>query len=125
MLGEKHTKQDLFVFLRLTIIDPKGLEQSQQDKTISTLQQLLSTKRALVFGQEKTGKTAPARHIYLSLIREGKPALFLDSASMHRAPGERLLRSAYQNQFHGDYSLWAAQPRKTLIQRPAPWCRCR
>ena len=115
-ISQDHLKlQDLFVFLRLTIIDPKGLEQSQQDKTISTLQQLLSTKRALVFGQEKTGKTALARHIYLSLIREGKPALFLDSASMHRAPGERLLRSAYQNQFHGDYSLWAAQPRKTLI----------
>ena len=66
--------QDLFVFLRLTTVDSKGLDQSQQDKTISNLKQLLSTKRALVFGQEKTGKTALARHIYLTLVQEGKPA---------------------------------------------------
>ena len=107
--------QDLFVFLRLTTVDSKGLDQSQQDKTISNLKQLLSTKRALVFGQEKTGKTALARHIYLTLVQEGKPALLLDVASMNRAPSDRMLRDAYQEQFHGDYSLWVGQGCKTLI----------
>ena len=107
--------QDLFVFLRLTTDDSKGLDQSQQDKTISNLKQLLSTKRALVFGQEKTGKTALARHIYLTLVQEGKPALLLDVASMNRAPSDRTLRDAYQEQFHGDYSLWVGQGCKTLI----------
>ena len=72
-LSQEHLKlQDLFVFLRLTPIDPKGLDQPQHDKTIQNRDQLLSTKRALVFGQEKTGKTALAR--YISHISHINPA---------------------------------------------------
>ena len=115
-ISQDHLRlQDLFVFLRLTTFDPKALEQPHQDKTISNLEQLLSIERAVVFGQEKTGKTALARYIYLSLVQEGKPALLLDLASMNRAPSDRMLRDAYQDQFHGDYSLWINQPCKTLI----------
>ena len=115
-LSQDHLKlQDLFVFLRLTAIDPKGLDQPQQDKAILDRDQLLSTKRALIFGQEKTGKTALARYTFLSLVEEGKPVLILDLASMHREPNNRMLREAYQEQFHGDYSLWVNQPCKTLI----------
>lgn len=115
-MSQDHLKlQDLFVFLRLTTVDPKGLDQSQQDKTISDLDQLLSTERAIVFGQEKTGKTALARYIYLSLVQEAKPALLLDLTSIDRAPNDNMLRDAYQNQFHGDYTLWVNQSCKTLI----------
>ena len=115
-MSQDHLKlQDLFVFLRLTTVDPKGLDQSQQDKTIFDLDQLLSTERAIVFGQEKTGKTALARYIYLSLVQEAKPALLLDLTSIDRAPNDRMLRDAYQNQFHGDYALWVNQSCKTLI----------
>ena len=115
-ISQDHLKlQELFVFLRLTTIDPKGFDQLQQDKTISNLEELLSTERALVFGQEKTGKTALARYIYLTLVQEGKPVLLLDLASINRAPNDRMLRDAYQDQFHGDYSMWVSQSCKTLI----------
>ena len=115
-ISQDHLRlQDLFVFLRLTTIDPKELELPHQDKTISNLEELLSTKRAVVFGQEKTGKTALARYIYLSLVQKGKTALLLDLASVNQAPSERMLRDAYHDQFHGDYSLWINQRCKTLI----------
>ena len=115
-ISQDHLRlQDLFVFLSLTTIDPKELELPYSDKTISNLEELLSTRRAVVFGQEKTGKTALARYIYLSLVEKGKPALLLDLASINRAPSERMLRDAYQDQFHGDYSLWINQSCKTLI----------
>ena len=115
-ISQDHLKlQDLFVFLRLTAIDPRGLDQPQEDKSISSLEQLLSTERTLVFGQEKTGKTALARYTYLTLVQEGKPALLLDLASINRAPSDKMFCDAYQDQFHGDYSLWVNQRCKTLI----------
>ena len=115
-ISQAHLRlMDLFVFLRLTTINPKSLDQSQPNSTISNPEQLLSTKRAIIFGQEKAGKSALARHMYISLAQESKPVLLLDLASIHGRPNNRILRDAYQSQFHGDYSLWVKQPRKTLI----------
>ena len=115
-ISQDHLKlRDLFIFLRLSVIDPKGLEQLQQDKIVSSLDQLLSISNALVFGQEKTGKTALARFMYLSLVQEARPTLLVDLATTSREPSARMLRHAFQDQFYGDYSLWVKQPCKTLI----------
>ena len=115
-ISQDHLKlQDLFVFLRLTDINIREFEQPGRHTEISDLQQLLATKRAIVFGQEKTGKTALARYIYLSLVKREKPTLLLDSESINRAPRESILQNAYEDQFHGDYSLWSSKVGKTLI----------
>ena len=115
-ISQDHLKlQDLFVFLRLTSINLREVEQSEQHTILSNLDQLLSTKWSIVFGEEKTGKTALARFIYLSLIDMAKPALLLDLGTIASAPSEVMLSHAYQEQFHGDYSLWVKQHGKTLI----------
>ena len=107
--------RELYVFLRLTEIDHKSLNQSQLDTTISDKEQLLSIGRAVIFGPEKTGKTALAKYLFLSLVQDSAPVLFLDLASLSGTPSARTLQEAYRTQFHGDYGLWVKQPRKTLI----------
>ena len=107
--------RDLFTFLRLSPIDLKALNPSRQSSSIDTQEQLLSEKRALIHGEEKTGKTSLARHLYLSLVEQAEPVLYLEPSSEDRILNDQRLRRIYQNQFHGDYTLWSRQPHKTLI----------
>ena len=88
---------------------------SLTSKDISSVSELLAIKRALIHGQEKTGKTTLARSLYLSLVEQSKPVLFLDLAQLGRGRPERRIREAYEEQFHGDYSLWRQQEDKILI----------
>ena len=106
--------KDLYTFLTLTRHDLRSdLKLTSTD--ISTASELLSTQYAIIHGQEKTGKTTLARFLYLSLVEQSKPVLLLDSSYLERGRPERRVREAYQEQFHGDYSLWAQQQDKTLI----------
>ena len=105
---------DLYIFLTLTRHDLRS-DLSLTSKDISSVPELLAIKRALIHGQEKTGKTTLARSLYLSLVEQSKPVLFLDLAQLGRGRPERRIREAYEEQFHGDYSLWRQQEDKTLI----------
>ena len=107
--------QDIFVFLRLSIVDDLMSPQSEQDRIIANQTQLLSINYALIYGQEKVGKTALARHLFLSLLEDSQPVLLMHSDQMNKKPLDTLLQDVYQSQFYGDYSLWAAQSHKTLI----------
>ena len=106
--------QDLFVFLNLTREDPK-MEQSARRITISDQETLLAVKHAVIHGQEKAGKSALARHLYLSLVENGQPVLFLDLTQLGNRSHDRWVRESYQAQFQGDYNLWLQQSQKTLI----------
>ena len=115
-ISQSHLRlQELFVFLRMTYDDLRGSEQTLRDTTISSRTDLLNNKRVLIHGEEKSGKTALARHLYLSLLEEGKPALFVDLAHASGKLDEGFLRGIYQAQFHGEYSLWSQQEDRTLI----------
>ena len=115
-ISQDHLRlQDLFVFLRLSTINLKAIEQSEHYSEIVNVSELLSTKHAIIFGQEKTGKTALARFLYLSIVEDGNSALLLDASAINHASSERILQHAYQEQFHGDYSIWVAQYGKTLL----------
>lgn len=108
--------QDIFVFLRLTYNKDNESDDLFHGTTISTQGELLASKHTLIYGQEKSGKTALAKQLYLSLIDESQPVLFIDSEQT--GPGKRrdiLFRDAYHTQFYGDYSLWVKQDNKTLI----------
>ena len=107
--------QDIFVFSGLTPEDPKSQTDILREETISNLENLLNHQRVLIHGHEKTGKTALARYLYISLIEQSQPVLFLDLAQAGIRAQESSLRSAYYAQFNGDYSLWVVQSKKTLI----------
>ena len=114
--SQHHLKlQDLFVFLRMTCVEPHGPDQPLRDTTISNKEELLATKHALIHAQDKAGKTALARHVYLSLVEESQPALLIDLAQSSGSLNTTFLRNAYSSQFDGDYSLWIQQGSKTLI----------
>ena len=115
-MSQEHLKlQELFVFLRMTCEDPLSNEKQLRDTTITTLAELLNNKYAVIHGQEKSGKTALARYIYLSLIEKAEPVLLLDPSQGRGRMNETLLRRTYEAQFHGDYSSWVQQSKKTLI----------
>ena len=107
--------EDVFVFPHLTTQDSDSAEGRQRKTIVSSLTDLLTHEHALVHGQEKSGKTALAKHITLSLVNEGHPVLFADLATATGSLGDKFLRAEYESQFHGEYSLWQQQKNKTLI----------
>ena len=107
--------QDTFTFLRMTIGGLKESDHQNPSTVISDVAQLLSIKYALIHGDEKMGKTALARFLFLSLLAESKPVLLLDMAKSGIRPNESFLQNLYSSQFDGDYHLWTQQPNKTLI----------
>lgn len=115
-ISEDHINlQDLFVFPRMTISEPKGQDNGLQQTTVSDCNKLLELGNTLIHGQEKIGKTALSRHLFLSLIDEAKPVLLLDLAQADSKPTKAYLRETYHKQFHGDFDLWTAQSDTTLI----------
>ena len=106
--------QDLFVFLPLTCIEQQRPGPPQRERILTSQEELLEVKYALVHGQGKAGKTALARHLCLSLIRKARPVLFVNLEHLVGRRDEAFSR-AYQDQFNGDYSLWVQQDNKTLI----------
>ena len=113
--NERIRLEESFVFPRMTRNDLKVSNQPTSSTTISDQDQLLSIKYSLVHGQEKSGKTALARYLYLSLVAESKPVLFVDVSQSGVTPKDSFLKGRYHSQFHGDYSLWVQQSNKTLI----------
>ncbi len=110
--------QDIFVFPSLYCNDNEESQQSQTmpGRIINDCDGLLAIGRPLIHGEEKSGKSALARFVYLSLVERSSPVLMLESPTLGRGPRpERLLREAYGRQFYGDFDLWLGQKSKTLI----------
>ena len=107
--------QDLFIFPRMALDTSTDNTQTFQQTIVSDQQALLNKGHALIHGHEKTGKTALARFLYLSLAKESRPVLLIDLNQTGVKPNQTFLHDVYQDQFHGDYSLWLEQNDKTLI----------
>ena len=115
-LSQSHLNlQDLFVFLRLTCQDPQSGEQLNRDNVIYTLEQLLTNKRALIHGPQNSGKTALIRHLFLSLVEQHEPVIFIDCDNLPNRPFGAIIKEAYSEQFQGDYDIWHQQDQKTLV----------
>ena len=106
--------QDIYVFLNLVADDPNSDKQIYRT-TIRDQQDLLRIKRAIIHGPVKSGKSALARHLYLSLVAESAPVLLLDLDGVGGEPREIRLTEAFHEQFYGDYSTWIRHDQKTLI----------
>ena len=114
-LSQRHISlQRIFVFPRLSSYTTKARGESVPT-TIKDEQQLLQSKYALIHGEELSGKTALCRHLFLSLVADGKPVLYLNLADVNRRAGAHLFRDEYQRQYHGDYSLWEKQEGRVII----------
>ena len=86
-----------------------------QQIIVSDQKGLLENEHVLIHGHEKTGKTALARYLCLSLVEQSRPVLLIDLGQTGLKPNERFLHDVYQDQFYGDYALWLEQDDKTLI----------
>ncbi len=105
---------DTFIFPRLTCVDPLAHGIEAPSPIISKQSELLALDNILVFGPENSGKTALARHLYLSLIDNARAVLLVEQEHLvgkHKETFER----AYGSQYHGDYALWRQKDDKTLI----------
>ena len=114
-VSQQHLRLDeTFVFPILTS-RPLRPPYHQED-ILDTRVALLSNERVLLHGPELSGKTALARHLFLSLANDrSTPVLYIDLAQQRPRPTSSFLRSASESQFSGDYDLWKQQQGKTLI----------
>ena len=114
-VSQQHLRLDeTFVFPLLTS-RPLRPPYHHED-ILDTREALLEKDRVLLHGEELSGKTALARHLFLSLVDDpATPVLYVDLAQMRPTPNSTFLRASYGSQFTGDYDLWERQQGKTLI----------
>ena len=105
--------EEIFVLPRL-VQDQITTSGPIREPIVSSLLDLRDLDRLIIHGQDKSGKTALAKQLALSLVRDGQPVLFADLDEVSR-PSAKFLSSVYGEQFNGDYSLWQKNDRKTLI----------
>ena len=76
---------------------------------------LRKKRLCVVHGEDKSGKTALAKYLMLSHIRDEQPALFVDFSTLTGRPKTNVLGKLYEEQYYGDYTLWCQQDSKSLI----------
>ena len=115
-LSQKHIGlQSIFVFPRLSSsYTTTGGEENAQ-KTIEDSQQLLRSKYTLIHGEELSGKTALCQHLFLSLVDDTKPVIYVDLDTVKRNATSNVFCDVYKHQFYGDYLLWEKQCSKVII----------
>ena len=107
---------DIFVFLTLSSLQPgSGSSRLLVEQRVTNIEQLLSLGNALIHGDDMSGKTALARHLFLSLARDSRPVMLVDLKENRGVPSDEMLREIYSRQFSGDYTLWRARADKTIV----------
>jgi hypothetical protein len=115
-ISQQHIKlQDLFIFPKLTDDTDWDIDQAPFQTATVKEEGIIDTRYTLIHGEDKSGKTTLARHLYLSLVEKRKAALLVDLKERRDGLNEHFVRQAYQTQFHGDFSLWNQQTDKTLV----------
>ena len=114
-LSQNHINlQSIFVFPRLSSSTTSAHGESVEE-TIKDNQQLLRSKYVLIHGDALSGKTALCRHLFLSLVDDATPVVYLDLADLNRKTTPNVFRGEYERQFHGDYSLWEKQDGRVIV----------
>ena len=115
-ISQQHIKlQDIFQFPKLTDDTDWDIDQAPFQTATVKEEGIIDTRYTLIHGEDKSGKTTLARHLYLSLVEKRKAALLVDLKERRDGLNEHFVRQAYQTQFHGDFSLWNQQTDKTLV----------
>ena len=112
-ISQQHIKlQDLFIFPKLTDDTDWYIDQAPFQTATVKEEGIFDTSYTLIHGEDKSGKTTLARHLYLSLVEKRKAELLVDLKERRDGLNEHFVRQA---QFHGDFSLWNQQTDKTLV----------
>ena len=106
--------QDLYIFPRLVAVVETSSHDSVEE-VIDDEEALLRSKHALIHGDDLSGKTALCRHLFLTLVDQEKPVLYVNLATISGRVQERTFGDAYERSFHGDYALWRQQLHKIVI----------
>lgn len=107
--------EEIFIFPRLTTYSPPADDGSMIEEDITTEQQLLKRSHVIIHGEELSGKTSIARHMFSDITSENKPVILMDGRTVSGSQHEKLLRKTYTEQFVGDYNIWNKTTNKTLI----------
>ena len=114
-LSKPVSLEDIFVFPHLTTQEYTTTAGRISENDISSVDDLLDQGHSVIHGQDKSGKTALAKHICRSLVNDGQPVLYADLGAATNPVGDKFLRTLYEDQFNGDYNLWQQQENKSLI----------
>lgn len=115
-LSQDHLSlRDIYVFPSMTQIDLSSIDDAPMRENVNSIEDVFQKNKSLIHGDDRIGKTALARYLYLTLIDQQKLALYLDLSESHTGPPSRLCRRAFNDQFIGDYDEWLARDQKTLI----------
>ena len=114
-ISQEHLSlQSMFVFPNLSLYTTSD-DVANIEKKIKNTHQLLQNKYTLIHGDELSGKTALCRHLFLSLLDDNKPVIYVDLSTIGRKASPDVFRDVYQDEFNGDYSLWEEQPDKIIL----------
>ena len=107
---------DIYEFLNLSCYLPtKKLSRQFIEEKISNEDQLFERGHCLIHGTHMSGKTTLARFLFLSLVKKSEPVLLVDLKGFTGSANLRILQKLYQEEFHGDFSLWLKRENKTII----------
>ena len=83
---------------------------------VDNVNQIIEKKFALIDGDDLSGKTALCFHLFLTLVEEEKPVLFIDLKEIaNKKPSLKIYQEIYLQQFQGDFLLWQKQEGITVI----------
>ena len=120
--------RDIFVFPTLLTPGARINPTTEFRRNIVTEETLCKRVTTFIHGEDVSGKTALARHLYFMFLdkADSKYApLLVDFHDTESSNPERILAFAYEAQYTGDFGLWKAKDGKVLIlENMSPTRRC-
>ena len=115
-LSQQHIRlQSIFVFPKL-VSSPTRNDEEDTENIVKDESELLKNNYTLIHGERLSGKTALCRHLFLTIVDQSIPVLYLDLDTIDRKKASLdIFHDAYRHQFYGDYSLWEKQEGKVII----------
>lgn len=108
---------DIFEFPCIFLMsdNPKDLD-VYEEKQLASIDELFEFDKALIHGENMSGKTALSRILFLSLVKSNRPALYFDLQEIFGQPTEKTFEGLFQDQFNGNYNSWnELKEEKTII----------
>ena len=115
--NQKVDLRKIFVFPTLLARSAGPTQPLGYDRFV-TEKELCQLPAAFVHGEEVSGKTALARHLFFSFLSDidaTSVPLYIDLNDTTGPNPEHILATAYSNEYTGDFSIWKAKGRKILI----------
>ncbi|MDE0694057.1 MAG: toll/interleukin-1 receptor domain-containing protein [Gammaproteobacteria bacterium] len=102
---------EIFVFPNLLRFD--GDTESRIEEPEQVWQK---RNRVLIRGEDQSGKTGLATHIFVRLSSQDQPVLYLTGDDIQsKRRHEQTIQASFGDQFAGEFASWFNRPNKTLI----------